>query len=75
MASQNPLNQEDGAVSAESGYPPLVGSTSRVESPRYRCPVASCHQVWYRHDPEEPIPHCPIHDLLLVRDSKAEGFN
>jgi hypothetical protein len=45
-----------------------------VESPRYRCPVASCHQLWYRHDLEEPIPQCPIHYLPLVRDSKAEGF-
>ena len=75
MTSQNPLDDADGSASAEVGYPPLVGSVSRVESPRYRCPVASCHQVWYRHDPEEPIPHCPIHDLPLVRDSKAEGFH
>ncbi len=52
-------------------YSPLSGSSSRVESPRYRCPVASCHQVWYRHQASDAIPHCPIHDLALVRDSKV----
>ncbi|QQE63904.1 hypothetical protein GFS31_05750 [Leptolyngbya sp. BL0902] len=53
------------------GYSPLVGSESRVESPRYRCPVASCHQTWYRHSNDEAIPHCPIHDVVMVRDSKV----
>lgn len=52
-------------------YSPLMGSPSQVESPRYRCPVASCHQQWHRHATDDPIPHCPIHDLALVRDSKA----
>jgi hypothetical protein len=51
-------------------YTPLVGSESRVESPRYRCPVASCHQTWYRHSSDEAIPHCPIHNLVMIRDSK-----
>jgi hypothetical protein len=55
----------------DSSYTPLAGSESRVESPRYRCPVASCHQNWYRHSNEEPIPHCPIHDVVMVRDSKV----
>lgn len=53
------------------GYSPLTGSTSRVESPRYRCPVASCHQLWHRHTTAEAIPHCPIHDTQFVRDSKV----
>ncbi|MEB3290349.1 MAG: hypothetical protein VKI82_10565 [Leptolyngbya sp.] len=52
-------------------YTPLVGSASRVESPRYRCPVASCHQTWYRHSSDEAIPHCPIHDVVMIRDSKV----
>jgi hypothetical protein len=56
---------------SEVGYSPLTGSDSRVESPRYRCPVVSCHQIWYRHGAEEAIPHCPIHDVVLVRDSKV----
>ncbi|HIK44551.1 MAG TPA: hypothetical protein IGR64_06635 [Leptolyngbyaceae cyanobacterium M65_K2018_010] len=55
----------------EDRYSPLVGSTSQVESPRYRCPVVSCHQSWYRHSADETIPHCPIHDLVLIRDSKG----
>lgn len=55
----------------DSSYSPLVGSQARVESPRYRCPVANCHQSWYRHEAEEAIPHCPIHDVVLVRDSKV----
>lgn len=52
-------------------YNPLSGSKSRVESPRYRCPVANCHQVWYRPEATQQIPHCPIHDVQLVRDSKV----
>ncbi|NJL49011.1 MAG: hypothetical protein HC929_18050 [Leptolyngbyaceae cyanobacterium SM2_5_2] len=56
---------------AQNSYSPLIGSSSRVESPRYRCPVVSCHQTWYRHETSEDIPHCPIHDLVLVRDSKG----
>ncbi len=52
-------------------YTPLSGSKSQVESPRYRCPVASCHQVWYRPEASEKIPHCPIHDVQMVRDSKV----
>ncbi len=59
--------------SRDSSYSPLVGSASRVESPRYRCPVVSCHQVWYRHGADEEIPHCPIHDLAMVRDSKVNS--
>ncbi|MGF1570353.1 MAG: hypothetical protein ACFCVD_20155 [Nodosilinea sp.] len=55
----------------DQSYLPLTGSVARVESPRYRCPVASCHQVWYRHDTSEAIPPCPIHDVLFVRDSKV----
>jgi hypothetical protein len=70
MVSHNQLEQGQGSMLPEAGYPPLTGSASRVESPRYRCPVASCHQIWYRHGLEETIPHCPIHDLQLVRDSK-----
>lgn len=54
-----------------SSYSPLMGSQARVASPRYRCPVANCHQTWYRHEAEETIPHCPIHDVVLVRDSKV----
>ncbi|MBD2425117.1 hypothetical protein [Phormidium sp. FACHB-1136] len=56
---------------ASDSYTPLAGSESRVESPRYRCPVASCHQTWYRHIVDEAIPHCPIHDVVMVRDSKV----
>jgi hypothetical protein len=52
-------------------YSPLPGSKSQVESPRYRCPVASCHQVWYRPEASENIPQCPIHDVQMVRDSKV----
>jgi hypothetical protein len=52
-------------------YTPLPGSDAQVESPRYRCPVASCHQVWYRPTATEQIPHCPIHDVQMVRDSKV----
>ncbi|MBU6229440.1 MAG: hypothetical protein KGQ93_07075 [Cyanobacteria bacterium REEB459] len=52
-------------------YAPLRRSQVRVESPRYRCPVANCHQSWYRHSLTEPIPTCPIHALALVRTSKA----
>lgn len=52
-------------------YTPLSGSKSQVESPRYRCPVASCHQVWYRPTAIEQIPPCPIHDVQMVRDSKV----
>ncbi|NJL45487.1 MAG: hypothetical protein HC922_06590 [Leptolyngbyaceae cyanobacterium SM2_3_12] len=54
-----------------ASYSPLTGSSSRVESPRYRCPVAGCHQIWYRQTTTEDIPHCPIHDTPFVRDSKV----
>jgi hypothetical protein len=56
---------------ADQRYTPLPDSTTRVESPRYRCPVASCHQIWYRPAASEDIPLCPIHDVQLVRDSKV----
>lgn len=54
-------------------YHPLPDSSNVIESPRYRCPVASCHQEWYRRQPTEAVPKCPIHDLTLVRDSKAHA--
>ena len=52
-------------------YFPLPTTLHSVESPRYLCPVASCHQKWYRRDREQEIPHCPIHDVQFVRDSKG----
>jgi hypothetical protein len=52
-------------------YEPLNGSHSPIESPHYVCPVASCHQEWYRRSPTAEIPRCPIHDLQFVRDSKG----
>ncbi|MDB9528794.1 hypothetical protein PN498_22570 [Oscillatoria sp. CS-180] len=52
-------------------YQPLPGKAKAIASPRYRCPVANCHQVWYRRDVEETPPNCPIHDVPMVRDSKV----
>lgn len=52
-------------------YHPLSSREHSIESPRYRCPVASCHQEWHRRSPEASIPKCPIHHLQMVRDSKA----
>ena len=52
-------------------YSPLSDSAHAVESPRYLCPVASCHQMWYRRDRNQAIPNCPIHDIQMVRDSKG----
>jgi len=70
MSSQH--SQTD-LPNSDQRYNPLTGSDARVESPRYRCPVASCHQVWYRPTAAEQIqiPHCPIHDVQMVRDSKV----
>ena len=56
------------------GYAPLCQSQARVENPLYRCPVANCHQIWHRHSLDEAIPHCPIHDLVLVRASVGDTF-
>ena len=53
-------------------YYPLSASLNEIESPRYVCPVASCHQAWFRQDIDEPVPHCPIHGLPLVRESKVK---
>lgn len=53
-------------------YHPLPGKTGAIASPRYRCPVASCHQTWYRREVEAAIPDCPIHGVKLVRDSKVQ---
>ncbi|MEY3297034.1 MAG: hypothetical protein RLZZ597_294 [Cyanobacteriota bacterium] len=64
-------NHAGGPQPSSDSYTPLAGSESRVESPRYRCPVASCHQIWYRHSSDEAIPHCAIHDVVMVRDSKV----
>lgn len=58
-------------VSIIRTYQPLPGKSDAIASPRYRCPVANCHQVWYRRDVDEPIPNCPIHDVQMVRDSKV----
>ncbi|NJN22634.1 MAG: hypothetical protein HC812_17490 [Leptolyngbya sp. RL_3_1] len=52
-------------------YYPLLAKTSKIQSPRYVCPVASCHRDWYRQTVAQAIPHCPIHDVPLVRDSKV----
>ena len=62
---------DDITSEATQGYHPLTGSASRIESPRYRCPVAGCHQTWYRHQAEAAIPQCPIHHVQMVRDSKV----
>lgn len=53
-------------------YRPLPGKSGAIASPRYRCPVASCHQVWYRRQVEASIPDCPIHGIQMVRESKPE---
>lgn len=73
MAIHSSANANDPGPNQPPGdsYMPLAGSESRIESPRYRCPVASCHQTWYRHRSDEEIPHCPIHDVVMVRDSKV----
>lgn len=52
-------------------YQPLPGKAGVVESPRYRCPVASCHQTWYRRDASAVVPNCPIHGIQMVRESKV----
>ncbi|MBD0269463.1 MAG: hypothetical protein ICV77_14365 [Cyanobacteria bacterium Co-bin8] len=52
-------------------YEPLTGSHNPIESPHYVCPVASCHQEWYRRSPTVETPRCPIHDVQFVRDSKG----
>jgi hypothetical protein len=52
-------------------YHPLMAKTSTVQSPRYVCPVASCHRDWYRQTVDQAIPHCPIHNVPLVRASKV----
>jgi hypothetical protein len=52
-------------------YHPLTAKTSTVQSPKYVCPVASCHRDWYRQTVDQAIPHCPIHNVPLVRDSKV----
>ena len=52
-------------------YHPLTTGDGAIASPRYSCPVASCHREWYRRSLEESIPTCPIHNLTLVRASKA----
>jgi len=54
-------------------YHPLPGKTGVVASPRYRCPVASCHQTWYRRDTGMEIPDCPIHGIKMVRESKVQA--
>jgi hypothetical protein len=52
-------------------YHPLTKGDGAIASPRYCCPVASCHREWYRRSLEETIPTCPIHNLTLVRASKT----
>jgi hypothetical protein len=52
-------------------YSPLTAKSSKIESPKYVCPVASCNQDWYRQAVDQTIPHCPIHDVVMVRDSKV----
>jgi len=52
-------------------YQPLPGKAGVVASPRYCCPVASCHQTWYRRKVGAEVPHCPIHGVQMVRESKA----
>ncbi|MEL6397629.1 MAG: hypothetical protein AAFR26_00920 [Cyanobacteria bacterium J06626_4] len=52
-------------------YQPLPGKAGVVASPRYVCPVASCHQVWYRRQAADDIPNCPIHGVQMVRESKT----
>lgn len=50
-------------------YYPLKGLKHPMKSPRYICPVKFCNQDWYRHQLEEEIPKCPVHDLALIIDS------
>jgi hypothetical protein len=52
-------------------YHPLSQGDTSIESPRYGCPVASCHREWYRRNLAETVPTCPIHNLTLVRTSKT----
>ena len=61
----------DAILKVMKTYSPLPGNVHMVESPRYLCPVASCHQTWYRRDRDQVIPNCPIHDVQLIRDSKG----
>ncbi len=61
----------DTLISRIRTYHPLAGRSEAIASPRYRCPVASCHRTWYRRHVEEIIPDCPIHGIPMVRDSKV----
>lgn len=54
-------------------YQPLPGKSGAIASPRYRCPVANCHQTWYRREASAGIPDCPIHGVKMVRDSKVQA--
>ena len=63
----------DGILKVIRTYYPLPDTLHAVESPRYLCPVASCHQEWYRRDRDQAIPNCPIHDVQFVRDSKGHS--
>jgi len=53
-------------------YHPLPGKAGVVASPRYCCPVASCHQTWYRREASVEVPDCPIHGIKMVRESKVQ---
>lgn len=61
----------DSLVQLVRTYQPLPGRSEAIASPRYRCPVASCQQVWYRRAVSSDIPNCPIHGVQMVRDSKV----
>jgi hypothetical protein len=72
------LYLEEGKPAAEiltiiRTYKPLPGKAGAIASPRYRCPVASCHQTWYRRAANADIPDCPIHGVKMVRESKVQA--
>ena len=49
------------------GYQGLPGKlNTRLQTQKYRCPVATCDFVWSRRNVAQAIPKCPYHNVTLI---------
>ncbi len=60
------LNRSAPKRRVQRSFQPLPGDATPIMAQRFVCPEGD--YVWYRPSVGTPIPRCPTHNLLLVRE-------
>lgn len=60
------LNRPAPERRAQRSFQPLPGDATPIMAQRYVCPEGD--YVWFRPSVGTPIPRCPTHNLILIRE-------